>query len=225
MKRKALILGAVTVATLASPLALAPGSASAAIVRTCNGFTEADATALGYVVFVGGPGNDNYVNLNPVDWNWVWTAGGQDTIQTSDGNDMICGMDGNDTIDSGDGFDSVYGGAGNDTIDLGDGLFDFAEGGADNDTINGQAGPDAIYGDEQSSFSTASGKDTISGGADADALNGGPEADSIAGNAGDDTLDGDDGADDLKGGDDVDTADGGGGLLDTCVAETVVNCP
>jgi Ca2+-binding RTX toxin-like protein len=222
--------------SMAASLALVTGAAvipasAAAFVPTCDGFTQAQAAALGYATFQGTSADETFVDTSGA-WVWAWGGGGNDTIESGSGDDRICGGGGNDSVTTGDGLDSVYGDAGNDTIDLGPGVFDIARGGKDTDTINGGTGPDSIYGDDQpGALPSTVGADVLDGGPDDDDLFGGPGIDVLRGGSGTDRLFGDDGNDILKGGNgplgELDEGDGGGGLSDRCVQLELpaVNCP
>jgi serralysin len=129
----------------------------------------------------------------------IWTGGGDDnvtgsavanTIITNAGNDIINGGDGNDTIYAGDGNDTVDGGNGNDLIYLGNGDDyvnvvssgdDTFYGGAGNDYIYGYTGNESYYGED--------GNDTLLGSAGNDYINGGSGDDYMDGGTGIDTVD------------------------------------
>jgi Ca2+-binding RTX toxin-like protein len=198
---------------------------------SCGGFTEAQAAALGYDTFQGNANDNTYTN-NTGNWVWADGGGGNDTLISNSGNDIMCGGPGNDTIETKGGFDSAYGGFGNDTIKLGDGDFDYAEGGEGNDSIYGGSGPDLAYGDDQpGAVPSAVGADFLDGGDEDDQLFGGPGSDNLLGKSGTDRLFGDEGNDILKGGNgpagEADEGDGGTGLGDQCVQFEVgpFNCP
>ncbi|MDO9468308.1 MAG: tandem-95 repeat protein [Thiobacillus sp.] len=86
------------------------------------------------------------------------TQAGQ-TLNGTNGNDLIRGYAGNDTINGGDGNDMIYGGAGNDTLNGGNGN-DWLYGGVGTDTLNGGGGNDTLIG--------GAGNDTLTGGLGAD---------------------------------------------------------
>lgn len=69
------------------------------------------------------------------------TAGNDDPLVGTSGNDQIYGYAGEDNISGGDGDDSIYAGDDNDTIDGGEGN-DFIDGGAGDDTMTGGNGND-----------------------------------------------------------------------------------
>ena len=103
----------------------------------------------------------------------------------------------------------VEGGDGADTIDasaLPDlGLNVLLEGGNDNDTITGSAGPSAINGNMgNDSLIGGAAADTVMGGGGDDILNGGAGGDMLTGQAGNDTMTGDTGDDTMNGGADTD---------------------
>ena len=109
------------------------------------------------------------VMLNPGDPHFVaprFTAtanvaggDGNDTIETSDGNDIVSGGGGNDTISTGAGNDTVIGNDGADQLDGGQG-HDTITGGDGADRISGGAGADEVRGE--------SGDDNVDGGIGAD---------------------------------------------------------
>jgi Ca2+-binding RTX toxin-like protein len=104
---------------------------------------------------------------------------GNDTLNGTNGADVIAGFAGDDTISALNGRDLVFGGPGNDTIAGGNG-WDLVFGGAGNDTINGENGPDLLRG--------RSGDDTVDGGDGRDVLFGGWGTDVLRGGAGNDRL-------------------------------------
>lgn len=199
--------------------------AQAIPVPECNGFSEAFAASLGYDTHVlpAGGGVYNFAaNPNP---DWVLGSSAADDITTGGGDDMVCGRGGNDIITTNGGYDHAFGDAGDDTIDLGSGSLDYAEGNGGVDDIDGGQGDDVIFGDGQQPKANDAG-DVIQGGPDHDELYGGGADDEISGGQDDDDLFGDVGVDDLTGGPGNDSADGGIDVdVDTCNAETVVNCP
>jgi predicted extracellular nuclease len=137
------------------------------LTATCNGLP---ATIIG----TAGDDTINATNGNDV----IVALGGNDIVNGGNGNDVICGGAGNDTINGGNGDDTLIGNIGNDTLDGGNG----------NDTLDGGAG-----------------LDTLKGGNGDDVLNGGSENDSLKGNSGNDTLTGGPGADSFSGGLGLDT--------------------
>ena len=110
-------------------------------------------------IIYGGAGNDTYNGDNGVDTVYATSglntinggAGGDllyggsdtDTINGGDDNDFVRGRDGDDILHGNAGNDDIIGGAGIDVLHGGDGddrlVFDLS------DTINGDAGFDAIY--------------------------------------------------------------------------------
>ena len=93
-----------------------------------------------------------------------------ETINGTDGADVLDGRGGNDSITAGLGDDTVFGGTGADTV----------LGGAGDDSLWGHSGDDLIDGHE--------GADSIGGGAGADTIFGGTGNDSIAPGAGRDVV-------------------------------------
>ena len=132
------------------------------------------------------------------------------TVNGTDGAEVLSGDTRHDTMNAGGGNDSVFGNVGNDTMHGGAGN-DRMEGGMGDDVINGGLGADNITG----SF----GADIVDGGADADTINytndvsnlrlfGGEGGDRITGGYGKDTIFG--GAGSASPVDSGDTIDGGG---------------
>jgi Ca2+-binding RTX toxin-like protein len=187
-------------------------------------------------VILGGTGNDA-----------LRSAGGQDVVRGQDGADAVIGGagddllfgddlseldpgsgadqldggDGNDTLNGGRGPDTLLGGAGADVLQGGsddDALDPGLGGAADNDTLVGDDGSDAVsYGLRSAPVVTTKdgvandgqvgeadnigsdvervtgglANDTVGGGSGADTLDGGPGDDTVTGFAGDDELYGD----------------------------------
>jgi Ca2+-binding RTX toxin-like protein len=116
-----------------------------------------------------------------------------DTINGTDGDDVIHGTPYDDRLFGGAGDDTIYGYAGDDLLD----------GGAGHDKLYGGAGDDQLLG--------GSGNDRLYGGTGDDLLLGGTGNDRVFGNEGWDRLDGGSGNDLLDGGPDADRMTGGGG--------------
>lgn len=103
------------------------------------------------------------------------------TFSALGGADFVFSNGGNDSIDLGAGDDFGFAGGGRDTIFAGAGD-DRAYGGSGNDWIHGEAGNDVLLGED--------GNDHIWGGSGADNLSGGDGRDWLRGGSGDDTLSG-----------------------------------
>ncbi len=165
-----------------------------------------------------GAGNDTVYTGDDADYVDGWT--GDDVINSGFDDDTVLGYDGDDLITAGEGSDLVYGENGNDTIygGLGPGYPDelnITDDGSDGnpigpdavvdngmDTIDGGAGDDVIYGeDDDDLIYGGSGNDTIDGGIDEDEIHGGDDRDVILGGNVGDFVDGG------GGGDDYDTLD------------------
>ncbi len=193
------------------------GTAPVAAAGTCNGLpTTINSTTGGNDDITGTAGND-VVDLQD----------GNDTFHGGAGNDTICGGDGNDRLYGEGDDDTEFGGNGNDDLDTtctrdGAGMFTGCLAnpgdGPGNDTLNGDAGLDALMagtghdtlnGGTEADFLTA---DTSFGDAVGDNLNGG-EGDDFAegGSSGSVTIDGGPGKDRLSGGAVGDTIHGGDG--------------
>jgi Ca2+-binding RTX toxin-like protein len=100
------------------------------------------------------------------------------------------------------GNDTLEGGAGHDEI-FGEEGDDLITGGSGNDTVDGGAGNDELRGN--------SGDDSVDGGAGDDSMGGAEGDDTLQGGAGHDTLSGGSGDDVMDGGDDADTINGNSG--------------
>lgn len=119
---------------------------------------------------------------------------------TTAGTDFVFGAGGNDTISASDGDDVVFGGAGDDFIN-GDGARfsggvgdDFVDGGEGDDRIWGEGGSDILLGGDGDDFLNGAGgwfdrsADDLRGGRGADTLRGAGGADTLAGGPGADTF-------------------------------------
>ena len=111
----------------------------------------------------------------------VLALGGSDFIDTGPGDDLVCAGDGNDRVFTRAGVDRVFGEGGADRI----------FGGAARDFLFGQQGFDRLFG--------GAGGDRAVGGAQLDRLFGGPGFDRLLGQAGHDRLFGNAGKDFLNG--------------------------
>jgi Ca2+-binding RTX toxin-like protein len=164
---------------------------------------------------------------------------GNDTLNGTNGADVICGLGGNDTLNGGNGNDTLYGGTGNDTIDGGnsdDTLYggdgdDIMGGGNGADYLYGQAGNDTNYGETLLGsllYLFDNGNDHIDGGPGNDDLDGQNGNDTLTDTNGTDTMSGNLGNDtiNVQDGTGGDTANGGLGS-DTCTADagdTTTSC-
>jgi Ca2+-binding RTX toxin-like protein len=142
----------------------------------------------------GGSGGDRLIGDDAP--NTLIGGGGSDTLVGGGGNDSLQGGDGDDLLDGSSGADDISGGSGNDTVDYslrsapvsvslddqpndgeageGDNVHsdvDSIVGGAGNDHLVGDAGPNNIQG--------GPGNDTIDGGLGADNMAGGPGIDTV----------------------------------------------
>jgi Ca2+-binding RTX toxin-like protein len=104
---------------------------------TRPGVTEVD--------FVGGAGNDTFVNTVDRVAVKAWGNGGGDDLRGAGGDDTLDGGIGNDTLVGGAGNDTLTGGPGNDSLQGGDGD-DHLGGGDGDDCLNGGAGTDWLVG-------------------------------------------------------------------------------
>ncbi len=102
-----------------------------------------------------GAGDDHFTeDLNLLAPAVVDAGSGNDTINTSKGNDVVFGESGNDTINTSDGNDVIFGGAGNDTVNPGKGA----------DSVSLDAGRDSVV------WNPGDGSDNIDGGAGRDTM-------------------------------------------------------
>ena len=163
----------------------------------------------------------------------VDASGGNDSVVTGSGNDVIYGGSGDDDMEFGYGDDLVYGGTGDDILDDahsytdgsntvfgGDGNdvvrggddIDTLYGGSGNDNIESDGGNDIVFGDAgNDQIRSYSGEDTIYAGSGNDSIDGGVDNDSLFGGDGDDTVTGGDGADVIDAGTAHDVVYGGSG--------------
>ncbi len=130
------------------------------------------ASSIGRLDFIGGAGNDRFVN-------------NVSTLAT-----RAWGQGGNDYLEGYNAIDEFYGGENNDTL-VGYGGNDVMRGGNGNDVIRGMAGADYILGE--------GGHDYIDGGSESDQIWGGDGEDTLLGGTGDDQMVGDNGNDQLNG--------------------------
>lgn len=114
---------------------------------------------------------------------------GNDTINGTALNEVICGLAGDDTLNGFGGNDTLWGDACDDRVKL---LFGAQAGTDGKDTLNGGDGDDALFG--------AGGNDRLTGGLGKDSLTGGDGNDALAGDDGRDSLAGGNGNDKLTGG-------------------------
>ena len=147
------------------------------------GFDQLLKTAEGYEDLADGDdivGNDRDNTLNGTEGNDLITGlGGDDTINGRDDGDVLRGNTGQDLIKGGDGFDFLLGGRGNDKL----------RGQKDGDSLQGGRGKDNLKG--------GSGDDLLDGGRGADVLIGGRGADDLIGGKQNDILKGGKGSDDF----------------------------
>ncbi|NVK02355.1 MAG: hypothetical protein HWE12_12495, partial [Oceanospirillaceae bacterium] len=145
-------------------------------------------------------GDDYVTGLNSDDG--IGAQGGNDLVFGGGGNDTLSGDQGADQLYGDAGDDSLHGGAGQDQLHGGLGR-DELHGGSENDQLRGNAGNDSLFGDR--------GDDALYGGTQNDRLDGGRGNDYLNGESGSDTLLGSEGIDLLEGGKGDDILDGGQG--------------
>ena len=159
------------------------------------------------------PGPDRCPGYEDAAGNHIVGTDDSETLEGTDGNDVICGLEGDDVIEGGAGNDLLVGNEGNDTI----------KGGAGNDRIPSGFGVDVIRGGPGNDRITAGeGADRVSGDDGNDRINGGGGNDRLKGNADDDKLFGVYQNDRLQGGAGSDTHSGGPGR-DRCAGAGGLN--
>ena len=151
-------------------------------------------------------GDDLIQGLNGVDT--IFSQAGNDHVRGGRGDDVIDGGNGNDTLFGDDGNDSMRGGNGADVMWGGSGD-DSMHGGNESDTLDGGAGNDQLFG--------GNGKDTLNGGVNNDVLDGGNGNDTLIGGSGDDMLQGGEGNDTYI----INTLDGNDLINDTSGNDTI----
>lgn len=159
----------------------------------------------------GGPGIDYIEAFRSGDFAFI--GGDSATPSIDDARDTIQGTDGSDVIWGGAGGDYVRGWGGADTI--------FGEAGAD--IIRGDDNGDKIYGGAgEDTLHAGQGTDRISGGDDDDFITGGDGWDKIWGDGGNDEMYGQNGRDKISGGTGtLDEGDGGNGN-DNCRSDVEI---
>jgi Ca2+-binding RTX toxin-like protein len=131
---------------------------------------------------------DTFTNVE-----WISGTTLADTLRGDAGANRLSGDAGNDVIVGNAGDDVLEGNAGDDSLDGGDNIgLEKLFSGAGSDILTGGAGDDALYGDAENDASiasdTASGTDTLIGGAGNDILTGGKGDDLLKGGTGDDVY-------------------------------------
>lgn len=103
-----------------------------------------DLSAIGFEAVEASNQADNITGLDDETGYYLSGNGGNDTLTTAGGADILIGGEGNDTLTSGAGSDRLFGGDGVDILDAGDDA-DFLAGGTGNDTMRGGGGNDLYY--------------------------------------------------------------------------------
>ena len=156
------------------------------------------SSRVGSVDFVGGNGNDrfiNYVTNLPVRGfgnggdDYLEGYDGADQLDGGSGNDELVGFGGNDVLNGGSGNDILRGMGGHDQLNGGEGN-DTLSGGIGDDTLRGHGGNDRLDGDDgNDSLYGGTGVDQLFGGYGDDGLFGGVgENDRLTGGAGEDRF-------------------------------------
>ncbi|MCH2183037.1 MAG: hypothetical protein MK108_13620 [Mariniblastus sp.] len=175
-----------------------------------------DSTQIHHVFFLGGNGDDLFVNSTDLPTDARGHAG-NDSLTSGNGDDLLIGGPGADVISSTGGSNKLIGGPGDDHIHGGQGT-DLVFGGQDNDTIRGGQGDDILYGDwgddllygelgddlilgytGADTIYGQGGNDRLYGQADNDSVFGGTGDDIVRGGKHDDFLEGNDGHDYMMG--------------------------
>jgi len=160
-----------------------------------------------FTMFVGLNGNDI---VNASDGNYiVCTGNGNDTIEIGNGDFTISAGNGNNNVTTGNGDGVVITVQANDTITTGDGVQTITAG-SGNNTI--------VTGDGDKTVTTGNAIDEITTGDGNDVINAGGGINTVKSGAGNDTVTTGSSIDNIDGEDDFDTCNAGGGL------NTVVNC-
>jgi Ca2+-binding RTX toxin-like protein len=161
-------------------------------------------------------------------------TGSSDSLNGSDSDNVLVGLDGNDNLNGNGGNDTFLGGDGNDSMNGGRGN-DIFSGGAGNDTANGNGGDDTFFGgDGNDQLNGGNGNDTFDGGSGNDAINGNGGNDSIMAGSGNDWIITGNGNDFVDGGSGDDTLIDNGGnnilvggdgddLIQTASGDDIIN--
>ena len=199
--------GTNTVSYAAGPVAV-----TVDLVKQTGGAGPVD-TLLAFRRVITGPGNDVVTGTSADE---VFTLGaGDDTIDAGAGNDAVSAGDGNDVLRGGQGADVLDGGGGTDTATYnergpsepvtvslatlgGDGAagendalpgIETVIGGASNDTLIGDAGPNVLTGGPGvNTLDGGAGDDLVQGDNDRDVITGGPGNDRLFGGGDDDSI-------------------------------------
>jgi Ca2+-binding RTX toxin-like protein len=148
--------------------------------RVINGTSAADVIVVqGAGIHSVNSGNGDDVICGSAGADIINSGQGNDTIFGKSGDDRIKSGPGNDEVDAGAGSDLVISGTGSDLINAGPGL-DEIRSGAGADKISGGTGNDKLFGEN--------GDDRLNGGAGADSLDGGPNDDLLQGGANRDEI-------------------------------------
>jgi Ca2+-binding RTX toxin-like protein len=126
---------------------------------------------------IGNAGNNTINGTNGRDV--IFGRGGNDTIRGRGGQDVLCGEGGHDVLLGGEGADHASGDAGNDQVYGNDGS-DVLEGGSGNDNVYGGRGADSSFdGNGRDNLYLGRGNDTggVADKTGGDFINGGPDED------------------------------------------------
>ena len=151
------------------------------------------------------------LGLNDIAYLTMQTTQGDDFIQGLNSTDRIAAQAGNDLVFGGGGDDHLFGEQGTDQL-FGDAGNDVLDGGGGQDQLTGGLGEDQLFGGPGDDFLKGNaGADKLYGERGDDQLLGGSQNDLLDGGRGDDLIEGGFGNDQLFGGKGMDTLTGGAG--------------
>jgi len=160
-----------------------------------------------FTMFVGLNGNDI---VNASDGNYIiCTGSGNDIIEIGNSDFTINAGNGNNNVTTGNGEGVVITAQANDTITTGDGVQTITAGSGNNTIVTGNGDKTVTTGNAIDEITTGDGNDVI---------NAGGGINTVKSGAGNDTITTGNSIDNIDGEDDFDTCNAGGGL------NTVVNC-
>jgi Ca2+-binding RTX toxin-like protein len=164
-------------------LVLHYGGAVTSVIGTVSGVTD---------------GGTRSVTFDAVEDFTILTGGGNDTLTTGDGDNLVRSAGGNDTITTGQGDSRILSGDGNDTVQVGDGHNLVNTGLGDDSVTTGDGGNTVNAGEGDNTVTTGTGDDIVSSGGGNDTLNTAGGSDHVLVAGGIDTADTGTGHDLLK---------------------------